>query len=93
MNPVLELSFGEEELRKVVMLNDRHNRNFERARFFTELILRAIQNANCGASTAIGRAFSPQGPTRQPTQAVDLGWYGMDLCPERNLSSRRFVVP
>lgn len=44
VNPALELSFGEEELRKVVMLNDRHKRNFETVRFFTELILRAIRD-------------------------------------------------
>ena len=44
MNPALELSSGEEELRKVVMLNDRHKRNFETVRFFTELILRAIRD-------------------------------------------------
>lgn len=44
VNPALELSFGEEELRKVVMLNNRHKRNFETVRFFTELILRAIRD-------------------------------------------------
>jgi hypothetical protein len=79
VDPAFELRFGKEELRKVVILNDRHKRNFETVRFFTELILRAIQNAACGANTAIGRAFSPQCSNRQPTQALDLGWYGMGL--------------
>src|SRR6478609_7547691 len=44
VNPAMELSFREEELRKVVMLNDRHKRNFETVRFFTDLILQAIRN-------------------------------------------------
>jgi hypothetical protein len=38
-------------------------------------------------NTGMGRAFSPECPSRQPTQAAGLGWHGMGRWPVRNPAS------
>jgi hypothetical protein len=46
-----------------------------------------IQNAAFGPISELGRAFSPECPTRQATQADGLGWHRMGRWPARNPAS------
>jgi hypothetical protein len=46
-----------------------------------------IQNAAFGPIAGLGRAFSPECPTRQATQADGLGWHRMGRWPARNPAS------
>jgi hypothetical protein len=51
-----------------------------------------IQNAACGPFAGLIRAFSPGCPSRQSTQAVGLGWHGMDRWPVRNPAPQELLT-